>query len=309
MFLEIDETNKGAYGFKFQEPTELDKIATIFGIGCESRTLKYGYYWDCQLRTDTETFIFQYTLSGRGEIKIKGKTYQLSQRSAFIVTVPEDCEYYLPPSSKEWKFIYITLKGAEAKKCWEYINLHHGYIFEIPIEKMVIQQLLATYSKVREGRITDAYHASNKAYEFLTFCYRHFETDHASSDTKLSQDVASAVNFIKKHYCSAINVLDIAEHVGLSKSYLNKKFKQQMGIPPVNYLNKYRIEEAIYLLQHTMKSVKDVSFELGFSDPNYFCKAFRKATGISPNMFRKNKDSYHSFDFLITDHHGIIELD
>ena len=308
MFLKVDESTNNTYGFRFQEPTILEQIATIRVIGCERRTQENQYFWDCQSRIDTETFIFQYTLSGRGEIRIKKEAYQLPVGHAFMIAVPEDCQYYLPSSSKEWKFIFITLAGKQAKECWEYINFHHGHIFEFPIESTLIQHLITTYIRVVEGKIIDAYHTSNKAYEFLTCCYQHFENGRTLEVAELPEDITKAINFIKKNYHVVLSVEDIAKHVELSKSYLTKKFSAYTGNSPINYLNKYRVEKSLYLLQHTQKSVKEIALELGFTDPNYFCKVFRKATGMSPGIFQKNKAS-QDFDFLITNHHGIIELD
>jgi len=309
MFSKVDETTNNTYRFKFQEPTNLDQIATICVIGCEHRTQENQYHWDCQSRTDTETFIFQYTLSGKGEINIKGEVHQLLEGHAFMISVPENCQYYLPSSSKEWKFIFITLAGVQAKQCWEYINSHYGYVFKIPIEAMLIQRLISTYISVVEGKIIDAYRASSKAFEFLTYCYRQFEKNCITEVAEMPQDISKAIDFIKKNYYTVISVEEISDHVGLSKSYLNKKFKAYTHLPPINYLNSYRIEKSLYLLQHTKKSVKEIALELGFSNPNYFCKVFRKATGISPSMFKKVKTSQDKFDFLITNHHGIIELD
>lgn len=311
MLLQLDEDVENSYGFQFQKQTELANISTIHAIGTElrERTTGSNYYWDCNLRSDVETFIFQYTLEGSGEIQIKGKTQSLPAGCGFFVSVPEVCEYYLPPTSDIWRFIYITLEGSQAKKCWETINNQHGHVFEIPLEMPLIQRLFATYKKVKDGHIGDAYQTANVAFEFLSYCYQHFEKDHTFDVPRVSVEIDMAIEFIKKHHHQGINIADIAEHVGLSKSYLNLRFKEEVGLPPLNYLNKYRIEKSAYLLQHTEKTVKEISFELGFSDPNYFCKAFRKAIGSSPNTFRKDKDAVHSFDFLVTDEHGMIGLE
>jgi len=308
MLLQLDETNKNTYGFEFATPSKLDEIATICVIGCECRKTVSQYYWDCNLRADTETFIFQYTFSGRGAISIKGEVQQLSEGMAFIVAVPEDCQYYLPPTSAEWQFIFITLGGVEAKKCWEYINQNFGYVFEISRESTLIQCLIATYAKVIKGEITDAYRVSNQAYEFITYCYQYFDNRCRFEVVKIPDDVTSAVDFIKENYALQLSIEEIADHVGLSKSYLNKKFKEHLQLPPLKYLNKYRIEKSLYLLQHTKKSVKEISGELGFLDPNYFCKVFRKTVGVAPGIFRKTQTSHHDFNTLITDQHGIIDL-
>jgi len=225
------------------------------------------------------------------------------------VAVPEDCLYYLPDSSNDWKFIFITLQGEEARKCWEYINSNYGHVFKISMKKMIIQQLFATYVDVLNNQLLDMYRVSHKAYGFLTYCYRHFETKFDSEIIKMPSDIKKALHFIEKNFSSPLNIDDISEHTGLSKSHLSRKFKSFTGYSPLSYLNKYRIEKSIYLLQHTSKSIKEISTEIGILDPNYFYKVFRKTTGISPNISRKAKDSQHSFDFLITDKHGLIDLD
>jgi len=309
MLPRFDKTSENTYGFDFKNITRIDSIATLRSIGIETRNTADNYFWDCNSRTDTETFIFQYTLSGCGEVKISDKIHSLPKGYAFVVAVPEDSQYYLPASSDDWKFIFITLSGEEVRNCWEYINSDHGHVFKISQEKRIIQQLIATYIDVQNSQLLDVYRASHKAYEFLTYCYRHFETKVDSEIIKTPPDIKKTLHFIERNFAKPLNIDDISEHTGLSKSHLSRKFKSFTGYSPLNYLNKYRIEKAIYLLQHTPKTIKEISADVGIIDPNYFCKVFRKTTGISPNSLRKTKDSQHNFDFLITDDHGIIDLD
>jgi len=309
MLTRYDESAGNTYGFDFKNITRIDSIATVRSIGIETRNTKDNYFWDCSSRIDTETFIFQYTLSGCGEIKIDGKIYSLPKGYAFVVAVPEDSQYYLPASSDDWKFIFITLSGEEVKNCWKYINTDHGHVFEISQKKRIIQQLISTYIDVQNSQLLDVYQASHKAYEFLTYCYRHFETRVDSEVIKMPPDVERAILFIKENFTEPLSIDDISESTGLSKYHLSRKFKSVTSYSLLNYLNKYRIEQAIYLLQHTSKTIKEISADVGFIDPNYFCKVFRKTTGISPNSTRKTKVAQQDLDFLITDQHGIIDLD
>jgi len=309
MLSKHDPTSKDTYGFDFKNPTKLDYIATIKAVGIEQRSQENGYFWDCRLREETNVFVFQYTLSGCGEIRINGKTHLLPEQHAFMIQIPENCQYYIPSSSNDWKFIFITLSGEEVKNCWNYINSTHGHVFQIALKKRIIQQLVATYTDVQNGQLLDIYQVSQKAYEFLSLCYRHFETRIDSLLLSTPPDVEKALHFIKENFTNNLNVDDISEQTGLSKSHLTRKFKNFTGYSPLNYLNKYRIEQASYLLQHTQKTVKEISADVGFTDSNYFCKAFRKMKGMSPNSLRKTKDSQQNLGFLITESHGIIDLD
>lgn len=309
MLSKHDPTSKDTYGFDFKNPTKLDYIATIKAVGIELRSQENGYFWDCRLRDETDVFVFQYTLSGCGEIKINGKTHLLPEQHAFMIKLPENCQYYIPPASDDWKFIFITLAGEEVRKCWEYTTSTHGHVFQIALKKRIIQQIFAIYNDVENGQLLDIYQVSQKAYEFLISCYRHFETRVDSVFVNPPHDVEMALHYIKENFTEPINIDDISLHTGVSKSHLSRKFKTHTGYSLLNYVNKYRIEQAIYLLQHTRKTIKEISIDVGFIDPNYFCKVFRKTTGVSPNSTRKKKITQQGLDFLITDQHGVIDLE
>ena len=308
MLLKLDDSSIDTYGFDFKDPSKLDCIATIKGIGIEHRTSEIGYFWDCLNRNESDIFIFQYTLSGCGEIKFQDKTHPLPEGHAFIISVPENCQYYIPASSNDWKLIFITLAGEEVRKCWEYINATHGYVFEISSKRRIIQQIISIYHEVQSGQLLDIYQVSHRAYEVMSLFYHHFENRVDSLLLKTPPDVKIALQYIKENFAKDLNIDDISEQTGLSKSHLSRKFKSFTGYSPLNYLNKYRIEQASYLLNYTSKTVKEISEDVGFADPNYFCKAFRKITGTSPNSLRKTRDTQYNIDFLITDNHGMIGL-
>lgn len=289
MILISDEFSENTYRIAFQEYTKLEEIATIRSIGIENRQEKCNYYWDCNNRLDHETFIFQYTLSGCGEIKINGEVHSLPEGSAFMASVPSDCQYYLPESSEEWRFIFITLVGEEAKRCWDFVNEKYGQVFNIADDNDLIQQLISIYVSIIGSQPKDSYGISSKAYEFITHCYRHFELNPVITDDEMPDDIKKALLFIEENFANQLSVDEISEYLQLSNAHLSRKFKLHVGMSPLNYLNNFRIKKAINLLKTTQKSIKDISELLGYSDANYFCKVFRKTTGIAPNFVRKGK--------------------
>ena len=75
----------------------------------------------------------------------------------------------------------------------------------------------------------------------------------------------------------------------LSTDYFSHQFKTLTGYAPVQYLNRLRIEKAKELLLTEDLSVSEVAALVGYKDPLYFSKAFKKATGSSPKMFHGNR--------------------
>lgn len=91
--------------------------------------------------------------------------------------------------------------------------------------------------------------------------------------------------YIQKNYSKDINLEDLADYIAFSKYYLSKLFKEVEGINYKDYLIKVRMEEAKKRLRNGDK-IKVVACEVGYSDRNYFSRAFKKYTGISPGKFQ-----------------------
>jgi two-component system response regulator YesN len=80
---------------------------------------------------------------------------------------------------------------------------------------------------------------------------------------------------------------EVAEHVGLSPYYFSKLFKDRFGVTFIDYLTEVRIERAKEEMRDPNKSLKEVCFLVGYNDPNYFSRVFKKQTGLSPTEYRK----------------------
>lgn len=111
---------------------------------------------------------------------------------------------------------------------------------------------------------------------------------------KLSADaqrlVRQAMAYLHEHYAEAISREDLARHVGMSDDYLTHCFRQEVGMTPIAYLNRYRVDQAKHLLKNTQQSITDIALAVGFSDSGYFSRVFRREVGLSPEAFRREKN-------------------
>ena len=104
----------------------------------------------------------------------------------------------------------------------------------------------------------------------------------------LSEDIASAVAYIKENVLENILLEQLAEQSGLSLSGFKQKFRREMGVPPREFINVAKVEKSRQLLSQGY-SVTQTAFMLGFSSSNYFATIFRKFTGQTPSEYiRKN---------------------
>ncbi|MEC2346567.1 helix-turn-helix domain-containing protein, partial [Paenibacillus barengoltzii] len=101
-----------------------------------------------------------------------------------------------------------------------------------------------------------------------------------------SHVVQRAILFVTQRFKEEISMEQTAEYVNLSPYYFSKLFKLQTGENFSDYLTRLRIEEAKRLIAERSLSLKEICYEVGYKDPNYFSRVFKKAVGISPSEYR-----------------------
>ena len=100
--------------------------------------------------------------------------------------------------------------------------------------------------------------------------------------------VDRAAKFVRANCTKDLTLEQVAEAVNLSPFYFSRVFKQEQGCTFIEFLIKARIEEAKKLLRTSKLSITEISFAVGYQDPNYFSQLFRHSEGITPSQYRRN---------------------
>ncbi|MBP3390991.1 MAG: PocR ligand-binding domain-containing protein [Clostridia bacterium] len=118
--------------------------------------------------------------------------------------------------------------------------------------------------------------------EYVTQTNRSFDANESQAGL--------VMKYIKQNYASKITLDILAEKFSCSQSMLVKCFKREFGTTIMNALMDVRLKKAAEHLKNGRLSVKEIAAECGFSEQNYFSKAFSKHFGCSPSEYRKNKE-------------------
>lgn len=98
--------------------------------------------------------------------------------------------------------------------------------------------------------------------------------------------ILKSIEYIKNHYNNEITLEEVAGYVCVSSYYFSKIFKEYTGKNYVDYITELRIEKAKEMLKSGETSIKDICFEVGYNDPNYFSRVFKKVEGVTPSEFK-----------------------
>ena len=103
--------------------------------------------------------------------------------------------------------------------------------------------------------------------------------------------IRRAIDYIEENYQKDISLNELSEELNISSYYFSKLFKDETGEGFVEYLTRRRVDEAKALLKDPEKSIKEIGIACGYSDPNYFSRIFKKATGITPTEYKERVGS------------------
>ena len=114
---------------------------------------------------------------------------------------------------------------------------------------------------------------------------------------KLHQDVTilQIQQWLEENFAEKFRFEDVARQHGMSIRNFMRRFQTATGDKPLHYLQRLRIETAKGLLSATRKSIKTISYEVGYDDASFFARLFRQHTELSPNQYRRQfqqKDSH-----------------
>ena len=130
---------------------------------------------------------------------------------------------------------------------------------------------------------------------FLTYLSRlyteQFKLKDTSSENILLQQFQEKIN---QHFREMREVSEYASMLNISSGHLSEVVKAQSGKPAIKHIHERLVLEARRLLFHSANSLKEIAFDLGFSDASYFNRFFKRETGSTPLDYRtKTREMYH----------------
>lgn len=111
-------------------------------------------------------------------------------------------------------------------------------------------------------------------------------TSELKGSSSIQLEMAGAANYFREHYNEEISIEKFAADRNMSISWFIRSFRQYNGKTPLAYILNIRISTARHLLQTTSYNVTEIASIVGYDNPLYFCRLFKKMTGVAPSEYR-----------------------
>jgi AraC family transcriptional regulator of arabinose operon len=215
--------------------------------------------------------------------------WQGSIEAGQILLLPQgEAHHYEADTNNPWTIYWVHFQGSSTA----IFNQYLGGSEETPVTQAgVSPQLIAHFRGLlavqRTGYSTPAFiNASNQLRHLMTHIGQMFRETEASNQG--SFDLEEVQSFMLEHIGQPLDLDTLAAAAKLSKYHFTNKYKSLTGYSPIRHFLNMKMEHACHLLDTSDLSVKGVAASLGYDDPLYFSRLFRKTVGMSPRTYRRS---------------------
>lgn len=221
-----------------------------------------------------------------GYLSVNCMSKTLKAKNNQFILIPPNCmnDYsYSDPVNAIW----VHFSGTEVQKILDSYGIDAFTVYTIMdinsfryyIEKIIEEM---RYKKVGYMNICNAY-----MLQVLTRLKRKIEKNINHEKISKKADIGITIEKMKTEFAINNDIEYYAAMCNMSVSRYAHVFTQTMSVSPHKYIIELRIAQAKFLLSATNVKIYDIAKSVGYDDPFYFSKAFKKATGLSPSEFRE----------------------
>lgn len=233
--------------------------------------------------------ILIYCLSGLGQLRLRGEPMTI-ERGTLCLIPPDVPHTYNADDADPWSLFWIHFRGGHTQDVLASLGVTEQQpLLYVPDVQRMRASFEAVYACLN-------YHYSDagllamsaQLLRFIGDVKLHRVQSKSVPGSQQAEDgVVATVDFMQEHLDLPLSLDDLARRAGQSVSQYSKLFKERTGQSAMAYFAQLKVRKACELLDETTMSVKEIAGELGYQDPYYFSRLFKKIQGCAPTAYRE----------------------
>lgn len=227
---------------------------------------------------------FYLILDGEGMIELNGKRYYPQPGQLYFL--PADIVQSLSAISEHTFLKYWVHFTAKVRG----VNLFQYLSLPTFINLENVDPWFAKFEALKKAHSSDDYTAVFKQHSILldilaSYVEQAADQVHFQMNDKMKK-ISAILTYIDDHLTSNLSIEQLAKIFHYHPNHLHRMFKKYTGAPPMQYINRRKMEKAKFLLLSSEQSIASISQSVGM-EPYYFSRLFKAYTGYAPSVFRK----------------------
>ena len=251
-------------------------------------------YHYCQRPQGCVDNILFYCVQGKGYYTLDGHTFTLNPNQYVIVPATDKPLVYWSDTEDPWSiyWVHFTSDALQAFNRAYHIVPEQGPQY-IPHNEKGIRIWEEMYENLSRGYSPENLMNTNLCLYHLiaTFVFSQQQNQNSSSPEKAI--IRETIDYMKNNLDKTIRIEDFADLNKYSVSHFSKLFRLTTGMSPIEYFIHLKMQKACQLLYTEDSRVKQIAALLGYDDPYYFSRLFKKYMNTSPETYRKSVRKIH----------------
>lgn len=243
-------------------------------------------------RKGCEDNIFIYCLTGKGYYVIDNKKFEVTPNQFFVIPATDKCIKYWSDTDDPWTIYWVHYTGSiiDNFNTSLKIDFFKGPV-PIPFNSKAIEIWKNIFQCLEMGySMENLCNANFRLYHFIASFL--FPDKNVSPDASGHGDIInSTILEMKNNIDKKLIVEEMASLHKLSGSHFSSLFRKATGMPPIDYFIHLKMQKACQLLCINKAKIKEVALDLGYEDPYYFSRLFKKYMGLSPEQYKLTTSS------------------
>ncbi|CAB0149787.1 HTH-type transcriptional activator Btr [Pseudidiomarina piscicola] len=230
---------------------------------------------------------------GRGHYRVESEfgSHSGSLTAGQLLLLPAGLAHaYRADSSSPWSIYWTHFRGTIAPSCMDILGLQPPhFVLTLQNWRSLLPSVtdLLNLQHQRWQR-----HRAVRAATLLQNLIAQLPDLASHAQHPQDFDLLALERFMQDNSHRHLDLADIADVAGLSRFHFAKKFKAITGTSPMRYFNELKIKLACQQLDSSTDSIRTIAQGLGFDDPYYFSRLFKKVMGIAPSSYRDSHQQH-----------------
>lgn len=257
-----------------------DLFAPAFG------TAKCNNNFISNKQTKFPFYSLHYVHAGQGTLHRGDRSFPVHTGDIFLI-YPDEMTLHSHDPENPWEIFWINFRGKKASSLVERMHFDH----EWPVLSGNHEEIYKTFTRVLSGEIPSAEKdliAMSLLYEIISIVSK-IHGQPAEQLPEFPSYVSDAMLYIEQNYFNPnLSIHEVAMFCNINANYLSRLFTSSLNICFSHYLSSIRMQKAKELLALKKYKVNEVSELVGYNNPLYFSKEFKKYVGMPPSDYYGN---------------------
>lgn len=235
-----------------------------------------------------DQYLLIYCKDGKGHVRIQDRHYELSA-DQYIILPPHIYHQYEADEKDPWSIYWFHFKGTKAPYIAQGQDVPHTVTPSVSSRQQNRLELFEEiYTTLKSNLSVEHINYANFCFGYFlsTLLYIQQYRESGGKSEYMGTIINRSIYYMNENINKNLTVQEIASFVNYSPSYFYRKFMQEIGIAPMTYFTKMKINKAYGLLKDTDLKINQIATLLGYTDPLYFSRVFSKEAGVSPQQYR-----------------------